>query len=135
MSVETWEAEFYPTPAAECEEKDAIAHSLRKWEGTLPENLAKHEVGFVRNGICNELAFFSFGADCCALCWHYFDRPTACARCPLARYLGRRCDDLSVRSEWEAAYAGNPLPMIEALRVINNLTCQNGRENVASEAP
>jgi hypothetical protein len=37
MSLESWKAEFYPIPADEVKKKDALAHSLRKWEGLRKE--------------------------------------------------------------------------------------------------
>lgn len=39
MSLETWKEEFYPIPADEVPESQALAHSLRKWEGLRKENL------------------------------------------------------------------------------------------------
>lgn len=137
MSVESWKAEFYPTAADGCPKDEAIAHALKKWEGTLPENLAKHEVTFVCNKIIGDDGkVFAFDGYSCALCQHYYDKATSCEECPLAISLKRRCDAVSFgpMSKWQHANNGNPLPMIEALRVINNLTCQNGRENGASEA-
>ena len=44
MSIESWKAEFYPTPADEASKDQAIAHSLRKWEGLRKENLDRHEL-------------------------------------------------------------------------------------------
>ena len=44
MSIATWMKEFYPRPAGAVPTEYAAAHSLQKWKGGLPTNLARHEV-------------------------------------------------------------------------------------------
>lgn len=47
MSLITWKAKFYPEPAnARMSKRDALLHSLRKWEGLTKENLKKHDAEF-----------------------------------------------------------------------------------------
>ena len=41
MSIATWKKEFY-SPISKCPKSKAAAHSLKKWIGLRPENLAKH---------------------------------------------------------------------------------------------
>jgi hypothetical protein len=78
MSIDSWEKEFYPTPAWEVPEPEALAHSVRKWEGLLPINLNRHGVTFKR---LQNLQFV--GGDTCALCQHHLEDATACKTCPL----------------------------------------------------
>lgn len=43
MSIKTWKEEFYPVkPRKSMTTKEAIEHSLRKWEGLRKSNLKKH---------------------------------------------------------------------------------------------
>ena len=112
MSIETWKAEFYPIAAEHTNKGGAIDHSLQKWLGLRPENLAKHEVELFE-GMVIELG----DADCinavvidggsCSLCHHYLDHDwdendheTACYDCPLCKVRGGQCDD-EIEEEWE----------------------------------
>lgn len=123
MSLETWKAEFYPEDAAlfyteQRSALEAVEHSLRKWRGLLPENLAKH--GVEKDGIgiketrrisCKER--FWFRAENCALCeWSLKARDGGetpmdeeCDCCPLQ----------GCAHEYRAAIYGNPTPMIRLL--------------------
>ena len=89
MSLETWKREFYPIDAKSVPVADAVAHSLKKWEGLLPENLARHGVTFLPDfhrlmGGPEELSHFPIGADSCALCAHHWNRDDdGCVSCPL----------------------------------------------------
>ena len=85
MSFKSWIEEFYPVPARECPKEQAAAHSLKKWQGTLPENLVKHGVsyhyGTLREGSSR---YLSFDSGSCSLCHHYVDRyRLTCGTCPL----------------------------------------------------
>lgn len=45
MSVKTWRDEFMPINAsAKMTRREAVLHSIRKWEGLSPKNLRKHEI-------------------------------------------------------------------------------------------
>lgn len=130
MSLQTWKAEFYPTYAKAVSGDDAIAHSLRKWRGLTPENVAKHELHYSSvNAVLVEhegLGRFDIGGDTCALCyWHHADDPDEdedgeevwCAKCPLAIVRGgKACDqerDDEAFSPWhEFTRKGDPKPMI-----------------------
>ena len=85
MSFESWIEEFYPVPARECPKEQAAAHSLKKWQGALPENLVKHGVVY-RYGTIRENGshYLSFDSGSCALCHHYVDKYRwTCGTCPL----------------------------------------------------
>lgn len=114
MSLETWKAEFYPTPAEDTAKEDAIAHSLRKWQGLTPENLKKH--GVIHEpfaGVIDESDFSAgkpiymyseavpIDSGTCALCHHHynsgdeeswedddFDEEDSCGVCPLKEARG-----------------------------------------------
>lgn len=106
MSLYSWKKEFYPVEATVVPIKDALAHSLKKWEGLLPDNLAKHGLMRDDNGyvIC-ELDETSIRLDIssatCALCQHYLREDdesdfgdNECVTCPLAIARGGiRCDE------------------------------------------
>lgn len=75
MSLESWKAEFYPIPARGVLKSELVAaqHSLLKWRGALPENLAKHGLQLNKcNGHNIEeiggSGEFDFNAGTCALC-------------------------------------------------------------------
>lgn len=50
MSIQTWKDEFYPVDQSEIgrSSKDAIDHSLLKWNGLTRDNLKKHNVRLLR---------------------------------------------------------------------------------------
>lgn len=123
MSLESWKAEFYPVPAADCPKEEAIAHSLRKWRGLRPEALKRHDVliSINRHVVDEEARYIFFvSAATCALCAHYYDEAKeelACDTCPLAKSLGAPCDRDrgDTTSPWWAWGDLNPEPMIAAL--------------------
>lgn len=83
MSIKTWKEEFYPRSAASrMSNKAAIEHSIKKWEGLLPENLKKHGVVLDRCGdIHDDEVKFEISDLSCALCQKYFWE--CCIKCPL----------------------------------------------------
>lgn len=124
MSLTSWKPEFYPIEAKRVKPKKALAHSLQKWEGLLPNNLKKHQIRLqntislclVDDNIDPDTATYKEGilyidAKTCALCYHYYD--SGCEQCPLAQYLGRRCDNDGPYTE---AFHGDVKPMVHALR-------------------
>lgn len=114
MTIESWKAEFYPIEAIDTRRDEAIQHTLRKWTGARPENLAKYELIKDRGSIiCDNYAnVFSFGGGSCALCVHYY-----CDECPLAEHTGKTC--MNGNSEYQKWIRDNdPEPMIKALEEI-----------------
>jgi len=84
MTSEEWLKAYYPTAAATCGSGDeAVAHSLRKWEG-------------IAWAIANRIGVpIPIDAGTCALCHHYYDAESpsnSCHACPLAKSLGHACD-------------------------------------------
>lgn len=126
MSLATWKAEFYPIEAMHVEKKDAVDHSLRKWEGMREENLKKHNVkvnyGDLQD-IENDRDRLVISSSSCALCQHY-SRTYACPKCPLYEVRGLvRCDHLTGTelldsdSPWHTWVLNTePLPMIDWLK-------------------
>lgn len=119
MSLVTWRKKYYPVPASErMGPVRAVQHALRKWSGLRPAALAAHAVYKVGGAVRSYTDVCSFWvADrTCSLCLRYFDSIPArhCAKCPLAQYLGRRCDrDGGPYHVW--VITGDPEPMIAAL--------------------
>lgn len=123
MSIETWVAEFYPTPAIGVSAQDAIEHSLRKWTGALPENCSKHGVVYYDHVVYVEdergrrdykASDVVFGCSTCALCkCHRNDTALteqgACASCPFMTITGNTCNDVYGESAFD------PRPIIDAL--------------------
>lgn len=97
MGVKSWREEFLPVEAEDATGStgEAIAHSLQKWKGALPENLEKHEVKFENLEISGSEGNEFFGSSNCALCVAFFDYGTpedTCKRCPLWYADGSRCE-------------------------------------------
>lgn len=126
MSIQTWKEEYYPVSAAEVAATgnaiDITEHSLRKWIGLLPDNLAKH--GVRKGTVVRDLLYdggpepFTVTSDTCALCKQYskVERTIWCEECPLYRSLGNKPCDENYNSPylvWRSN--GNPQPMIDAL--------------------
>lgn len=114
MSLETWKAEFYPKRASRTTKEEAVAHSLAKWIGLRPDNLAKHNV-LVDGDKCvvpdddeDNTEAVQINGETCALCFHYHDDEEEggyvddeepedwCGKCPLKLARGgATCDDRS----------------------------------------
>jgi hypothetical protein len=107
MSKESWLEEFYPETAAACaartkDPKEVVAHSLRKWRGTTPENLAYHGLessgGDPFDRMTGTYAMVFNGANC-SLCAAYAGgggaslstEDHACSRCPIYQTKDRTC--------------------------------------------
>jgi hypothetical protein len=153
MSLETWKAEFYPIKARETHRSDAIDHSLQKWLGLLPENLAKHHVTLVAGEVVDIFVDLDnpstrgvfIDGDSCSLCHHYMDHDfdeeegeyeSHCHDCPLYQARGGvACDD-ETSGEWEseqpspwhsftrAKNKNDPKPMIHWLTKTKEAACQ-----------
>lgn len=122
MSYETWAAEYYPVPADQVPPGEAVAHSLRKWEGLRAGVLEEHDLRRISWGDVADRyggTKLVIAADSCALC-HQFARPK-CVRCPLA--IARAVDGAPVAcdksrpdeplSPWTFwTRFGDPAPMI-----------------------
>ena len=120
MSLKTWKAKYYPTPASECKAGlSAVNHSLRKWRGLTNAVLTKH--GLTLNGARLIDAQYCWMLDIdggsCALCVHYAESidGTICGDCPLRRHLGKRCDETDDMPFRRFSKGGNVQPMIQAL--------------------
>jgi hypothetical protein len=112
MDVKGWIAKYYPGPANEVKAKDAIAHSLLKWQGYRKSNLEEFGLDSEPVVAC---------AYSCALCCVYYvdgaDEP--CGICPIFTERGQACDN-PLGSEWRSPYwsfksGADPEPMIELL--------------------
>lgn len=121
MSLQTWKAEFYPIEAEDVPKVDALAHSLRKWEGLLPENLKRHAVYLEYANVRDQNENFPIDASTCALCIYYSNWPV-CQKCPIWEQNQNRCDESSssVYTLFEAN--DDPNPMIQLLRKLSNQT-------------
>lgn len=89
MSLATWKAEFYDVPANRVTKRDALDHSIKKWNGAKPVNLQKHDVKASGGDIVAEDGVFCFDNATCALCQCYQDLKAnkvddICGDCPLA---------------------------------------------------
>lgn len=130
MSVESWKPEFYPIKAegAIGSTGEAIAHSLQKWKGALPENLEKHEVTFENLEIRGHGEEVHFGSGTCALCVKFFDyddHEDGCTSCPLRYEDGSRCFDPG-RGYFKAKHNYGPQVMITELQAaMDKWTAEN----------
>ena len=91
--AKAWLKKYYPVPVIKCKKKDALAHSIRKWEGLQSKVLVKYglEIDYSGPILCDEKGdrVMVIGAETCALC-RFFYR----SRCPL---MSRGCD---ARCNW-----------------------------------
>ena len=87
--AKAWLKKYYPVPVIKCKKKDALAHSIRKWEGLQSKVLVKYGLLIDYNGSFlydekGDLVIW-IGGETCALC-RFFDL----RRCPL---MPRGCDN------------------------------------------
>lgn len=124
MTLKTWKEDFYPISAQDAAElswKEAVQHSLRKWEGFLPENLEAHQVIIKKpDPRKHEYAlklmepgsksYLPISADTCSLC---VKSDSYCEKCPIVKMRERPCDSDEF-SHMVKLIA--PIPMIELLK-------------------
>lgn len=126
MSLETWKKEFYPVIATAVSKKDALSHSLKKWQGLAEENLVKHAVIHTQGILSNEehIGFeLEINGVSCALCTHYLEVENTdnCCFCPIKIELGHTCnteydeEDHLVVDLYAEALNGKIKPMLDIL--------------------
>lgn len=128
MSFKSWKKEFYPIGADETEPEDAVAHSLKKWEGLTEENLKKHKCKIVKDvcgiGVKDDkkiTASLYIDSDSCALCYHCYESglpEPLCSTCLLFKHLKRKCDSGVFSPYCVFMHSKNPEPMIKALTAV-----------------
>lgn len=136
MSVETWKEEFYPVVAALATRNDTMAakHSLQKWKGLCPDQLAKHGLARVAWGseirIIGNINFpqqrFSVRGNECALCHrHVMKIGGSCTTCPLTKAVVWSCNEVnSSYVHW--VKTGDAEPMIRELEAAVKWCEKNG---------
>lgn len=113
MSLKSWLDAFYPIPADEVSKEDALEHSIRKWKGLLPVNLAKHQVLYRWEEVqSRDESGLPISASSCALCRHWYDADSGCPECPLVKAGHICCEDYN--SAWRERY-NNLARMVEEL--------------------
>jgi hypothetical protein len=135
MSIKSWKKEFYSKPAYKCCRKNAIEHSLTKWQGLLKKNLEKHDLVLINDryfdmddytGIMSKRnSIFKIDGGNCALCVWYLKND--CTECPLYKILGCDCDCQHIQNNPYFIFrnTGNPMPMINALKKAKKLQDTN----------
>lgn len=123
MSIKTWMEEFYQIkPTKRMSKKDAIVHSLRKWEGLTKENIKKHGLNIIYGQMCDDNDdSFGIDSDSCALCIKYISdnfNDVDCGKCPLFKKLGFACGDGRLSDDgWRQwSTSQNPDLMIKNLK-------------------
>ncbi len=120
MSIETWKAEFYRTPAEDCPEENAVAHSLMKWRGMTKEVLKRHDVVAYEHILVSDDGHLHISGETCALC-KVNENDDGCYSCILFKVRSAPCDmrlkeDDPQLSPFEAwVLDRDPMPMIQLL--------------------
>lgn len=118
MSLESWKAEFYPVDAKDVSEADALAHSLKKWEGLRKENLERHRGKHNEHRhIEFEDGIFMVNDGTCACCVHWDEDDDGCPGCPLSQDRGERCDGGDDAPYGKFTLEHNPEPMIQLIQL------------------
>ena len=130
----SWKDEFYRVDSDDVEEKDALAHSLKKWQGLQKENLERHDCCIRDGDVIEKDAGDNDDYDyypeslcidylSCALCGYYMKSADSndadCLECPIFN-LNPSCCHSSIPGEkdtpWDAwSVNEDPLPMIQLL--------------------
>lgn len=136
MNFEGWKEKYYPKPANETTPEEALDHSLRKWEGALPENAEEFGLSFTRGTMIDGKADWSraadlltFDSESCSLCRHHVlpkeirgSLANRCDTCPITIYKNATGDyyyeeDQPCNPEYDnAVYDGYLDEMVELLR-------------------
>lgn len=136
MGLAEWKRRYYPIDARNVEERDALAHSLRKWRGMRPAVLARYNVGstvgLLRDNHSAEILFINDRT--CALCQHYAQYASEpCTDCPLNESRGEISCDCRAVGERVSPYhswvrKNDPEPMIKALEKAQRWVKRRGRK-------
>lgn len=112
-----WLDTYYPVPADQCPKEDAVAHSLRKFEGLRPEALKEHGLRLLQGCVFddNDNLIITLGRSSCALCASYFTSPR-CSGCPLS--LAEKECEVDENPYTEMIDRDDPEPMIAAMKEI-----------------
>ncbi len=149
--VEDWFAKYYPCdPHGEMTTKEAIEHSLKKWEGLTEEGLGSHltiEEGGVVVWFSREkfelgyVVLLSIDSSSCSLCRVFYSDDTEddiavrdrkryyCKSCPLRKVISNPCDYTTASEIAGGTYGPyqhfmetkDPKPMLELLRRVKEL--------------
>lgn len=137
MSIQSWMEEFFPVDATTLSQEfskgnvkdiDLINHSIRKWEGVLPDALSRHGLLHVSSMLISEdhpivESNFQLGSKNCSLCAIYVEQ--YCIDCPLYKEReGYSCDEINdedaengLVDPWsEATDHKDPKPMLMWLK-------------------
>ena len=125
MSLDSWKKEFYSVPASRVAKKDALAHSLRKWQGLLPAAMHRHGIERTGGGYWlrekrNVRKRFGVGGSACALCFLSHD---LCGGCILVQIVEKGCGPAYGRWLENA----DPSPMIALLRKAMRAQAKKGK--------
>ena len=118
MSIATWMDEFYPVAARKVLKEESLQHSLRKWEGLLDENLARHGLEKGAYGVITDgRVSFDVDSTSCALCYHHTVFDVECGDCPLVALATFAHEEYACEKEyWAFSVGDDPKPMIALLR-------------------
>jgi len=122
MSLQSWKKEFYPVSASRVADKDALAHSLRKWQGLTRAALRKHKISRFGYTIGEEELneYFPIDSSTCALCEAFYEElpgEASCGSCPLVGLSEQEEGDSGCTKEYLAWFANHRLaPMLALLR-------------------
>ena len=119
MSLRTWKKKHYRIDAEDVSPSDAVAHSLKKWQGLRLPVLQKHGLLVLDDHIeDDEGNILDIDGESCALCQAYVLIDYSCKECPLYEFLGHRCDAVGgPYRDWMEDQ--DPEPMIKALEAIS----------------
>lgn len=127
MSLQSWKEEFYKKePKKKMSKKEAVFHSLTKWNGLLPKNMKKHELIIGGFGICDSDGNTLYiGSGSCSLCVKYrnlnYENPEdGCSSCPIVATTGKTCFSGNDSAWMQWIDYDNPQKMIDLLTLVNN---------------
>lgn len=123
MSVATWKKEFFGKIKDNMTDKECAEHTVKKYTGTLKENLIKHDVTKLKKEAYIEdkrNKDFCFDTETCSFCKKYYIRnfyTHECKKCPLYIEEGVNC------FSYDSSYAkfinsSNPNKLISLMKKI-----------------
>lgn len=115
MSLDSWEAKYYPVSAAEATDslRQALLHAFLKYQGLFPEVLQEHGLRFDNDNIVDVKngATFSLTAETCAVCEFQDKFRDGCTGCPF-NYGGCCCGG----AYGQFLEDGDPTPILGLIR-------------------
>ena len=122
MSIESWKQEYYTDPSLCTNDRERAEHTKLKYIGARKENLKRHGLVQINQGLYSDKLEFGFSGLSCSFCKTYANK-SGCNSCPLYKEdqwceINADGEDLHELVAYDHFMKGDPEPMITLMDTI-----------------